>query len=74
MKQRYNVLGSTPGDGGTVTANSPKEALIKFLASNYGITQKKMQKSLKDTKSWINKWGRLQYGDYEVIEITSHKK
>lgn len=43
----YNIMGSHPGDGGQVKANNPKEALVKFFANSYGISQKEIKNKMK---------------------------
>lgn len=70
--KRYIILGSHPGDGGVVFANSPWQAAVKFFASTSGESQKKvdaeMKKTIKDYPLKKVSIGYYVIGDYEIKE------
>jgi len=76
--KQYTVMGTTPGDGGVVSASNPKDAWIKFVVLYMDATEQEARNDLKKSGHQIepvkdknNKIipGHWTIGGYEIKEV-----
>jgi hypothetical protein len=68
---QFVILGATPGDGGQVSAATPKEAIIKFIANSDGLTQKEVRAMMNahPLKMIRRDANHFEYGSYEINKL-----
>jgi hypothetical protein len=71
-RKRFSIMGG-PGEGTEMKADSPEDAMIKYLVKHEDYSQERAEQEVKALKK-EEKDGTVSYGNFQIKQVSKEKK